>query len=92
MNIWAASDSRQNKQAYLKEERIGGNNVAPLDLQVSDNEYLETMRMRMRGLPDFTKGQQSDGANSDSNQRYDILDAMDTQEIINKAQQVIMQD
>jgi len=50
-----------------------------------DNEYLETMKQRMRGLPDLTKS----AANILPASHYDQIDTMDTQEIINRANEVM---
>lgn len=57
-------------------------------MEQPDNEYLETMKLRMRGLPDLTKSANTGQATPV--QSYDQLDSMDTQEIINRANEAIL--
>ena len=75
-------------------EPTGTNGVANIDKpsdgfdeQQPDNEYLETMKMRMRGLPELTKS--SSNIQQLNAQSHDKLDNMDTQEIINRANEAL---
>ena len=57
---------------------------------IPDNEYLETMKLRMRGLPDLSSSHKNAPVstaqfNNSVTQCYEDIIAMDTAEMMNKA-------